>query len=117
MSKNIPISNPGLPILESQKHPAGYLTKHCCRRMREERIKNHLTQQELADLVQVSLDTIKRYETGETKYLRLDFVCDVASVLHVPLQAFLPPQSDNIESRLQRLESKLAAIRDIIASK
>ena len=105
------------PVLESQKYPAGYLTEYCCQRMREERIKHHLTQQDLADLLQVSLDTIKRYESGETKYLRLDFVYDFAQALHLPLHFLLPPQADTIESRLQRLESMLAAIRDIIDGK
>lgn len=50
--------------------------------MKEERIKKCFTQQELADLTITSLDTIKRYESGKSKGLRLEVAYEIARVLN-----------------------------------
>ena len=87
------------------------------RRMKEERIKKGLTQQELADLTITSLDTIKRYESGKSKGLRLEVAYEIARVLNVSLDSLLPPYGTDLEQELQRAETAMSRIREMVTSK
>lgn len=87
------------------------------RRMKEERIKKGLTQQALADLTITSLDTIKRYESGKSKGLRLEVAYEIARVLNVSLDSLLPPYGTDLEQELQRAEAAMSRIREMVTSK
>ena len=87
------------------------------RRMKEERIKKGLTQQELADLTITSLDTIKRYESGKSKGLRLEVAYEIARVLSVSLDSLLPPYGTDLEQELQRAEAAMSRIREMVTCK
>lgn len=87
------------------------------RRMKEERIKKGLTQQELADLTITSLDTIKRYESGKSKGLRLEVAYEIARVLNVSLDSLLPPYGTDLEQEFQRAETAMSRIREMVTSK
>ena len=83
------------------------------RRMKEERKKQGLNQEDLADLANVSMDTVKRYESG-SKGMRLDVAYDIACVLNVPLQSMLPQGKNDVERTLQDLESVLPYIIEMV---
>ena len=87
------------------------------RRMKEERIKKGLTQQQLADITITSLDTIKRYESGKSKGLRLEVAYEIARVLNVSLDSLLPPNGTDVEQELQRAEAAIFRIREMVTSK
>ena len=65
---------------------------HRCLSMqvREAREKCGLTQEELAEIVGVSPDTIKRYESGKAKGMRLDTALCIARALGLSLDAMGP---------------------------
>jgi len=54
--------------------------------LRQIRIKRNLSQQELADAINVGQNTVCRWENGE-RYPRLDKVYDIANALNVPVSA------------------------------
>lgn len=53
--------------------------------MKQERIKRNLSQERLADLANVSKDTVRRYENGTVNSARLDVAFCIASVLDISL--------------------------------
>ena len=59
-------------------------------RVKEERRKNCITQEQLAESIGVSIDTIKRIENG--KGAKLDVAYNIAAALRVPLESLLPQQ-------------------------
>lgn len=81
--------------------------------MKEERKKQGLKQEDLADLAKVSMDTIKRYESG-SKGMRLDVAYDIACALNVPLQSMLPQSRNDVERILRDLESALPYILEMV---
>ena len=83
------------------------------RRMKEERKKQGLKQEDLADLANVSMDTIKRYESS-SKGMRLDVAYDIACALNVPLQSMLPQSRSDVERTLHDLESALPYILEMV---
>ena len=83
------------------------------RRMKEERKKQGLKQENLADLAKVSMDTIKRYESG-SKGMRLDVAYDIACALNVPLHSMLPQSKNDVERTLHDLESVLPYIIEMV---
>ena len=83
------------------------------RRMKEERKKQGLKQEDLSDLAKVSMDTIKRYESG-SKGMRLDVAYDIACALNVPLQSMLPQSKNDVERILHDLESVLPHIIEMV---
>ena len=85
--------------------------------MKEERIKKGLTQQALADLTITSLDTIKRYESGKSKGLRLEVAYEIAKVLNVSLDSLLPPYGTDLEQELRQAETAMSRIREMVTSK
>ncbi|WP_147539016.1 helix-turn-helix transcriptional regulator [Anaerotruncus rubiinfantis] len=60
------------------------------RRVRKERRRLDITQEQLAEYVNVSDDTIKRIEKGQS--VKLDVAFNIALVLGVPVQSLLPGQ-------------------------
>lgn len=62
--------------------------------LREERKKQGLSQEELADICGVSVHTIKRYETGTTKQGSLDAAYKIASGLEKSLDEMLASPFD-----------------------
>ena len=75
--------------------------------MKEERNKQGLNQEDLADLAHVSMDTVKRYESGSKAY-------DIACALNVPLQSMLPQSKNDVERILHDLESVLPHIIEMV---
>ena len=59
-------------------------------RVKEERKKNNITQEQLAAYIGVSTDTIKRIENG--KGVKLDVAYMIAAALRVPFESLLPKQ-------------------------
>ena len=86
-------------------------------KLRMLRKKKGYTQQELADLTITSLDTIKRYESGKSKGLRLEVAYEIARVLNVSLDSLLPPYGTDVEQELQRAEAAISRIREMVTSK
>lgn len=79
------------------------------RRMKEERIKQGLTQQELADLAQVSLKTVKRYEKG-TKAMQLEVACDIADALDISIQYLLPLRKRDVKKILNEMKAMISSL-------
>ena len=59
-------------------------------RVKEERKKNSITQNQLAEYAGISVDTVKRIENG--KGVKLDVAYNIAAALGVPFESLLPPQ-------------------------
>ena len=72
-------------------------------RVQEERKKDGITQEELADHTGVSVDTIKRIESG--KSVKLDVAYRIAVALRLPLQSLLPPQKMEKEELAERIKA------------
>lgn len=69
--------------------------------IREERIRQNLSREELAERANTSVDTIKRFENG--KGIRLDMAFHIAEALHVSLQALLPKREPTLEQVLREI--------------
>lgn len=77
-----------------------------------------LTQEQLAEKSCVSLDTIKRYESGNYEGIRLDMAYYIAGALGVPLQTLLPPQEAcSPEQLLCEAEALIRAARELCKTK
>lgn len=68
-------------------------------RIREERKKQDISQEMLAEWAGTSLDTIKRMEKGTIK--RFDVLYLISEVLRVPVYKFFPPQEQEEDVRIQ----------------
>ncbi len=101
------------PNLTTTSNSSVSVTEVFGRRMKEERKKQGLKQEDLADLANVSMDTIKRYESG-SKGMRLDVAYDIACALNVPLQSMLPQSRNDVERTLRDLESALPYILEMV---
>lgn len=87
-------------------------------RLREAREKAGLTQEELAELVQVALQTVKDWEKGR-KCPMLERVPLLAEILGVPAGSFFPDTPDRVQEgrstysldeRLERVERQLSRV-------
>ena len=58
--------------------------------LKQARIKENLTQEQLAEMAAISIDTVKRYESGKHNGSRVETVCKIATALGVPIQDLLP---------------------------
>jgi len=101
------------PNLTTTSSSSGSVIEAFARRMKEERNKQGLNQEDLADLAHVSMDTVKRYESG-SKGMRLDVAYDIACALNVPLQSMLPQSKNDVERILHDLESVLPHIIEMV---
>lgn len=73
------------------------------RQVREERLKKRMTQEQLAEYVDVSVDTIKRTESGQS--VKLDIAYKISEILETPIQSLLPPQDHSPDNtRLKNIE-------------
>lgn len=68
-----------------------------------------MTQDELAEKAALSVDTIKRYESGHHCGVHLLFVYDIANALGISIQALLPPQDCSIQDSLLAADAHLHA--------
>ena len=86
--------------------------------MKQRRIELGLTQEQLAEKSCVSVDTIKRYESGKYEGVRLDMACYIAGALKVPLQTLLPPQQEpSPEQLLCEAEALIHTARELCKTK
>lgn len=72
-----------------------------------------LTQEELADLVQVSTRSLQGYEAGDVVPYR--HISKLGEVLKRPVAWILHGESEPEETRLDRIEAQLAEIRGLLA--
>lgn len=77
------------------------------RNLRNERYKNGISQEELAEMAGCSVDTVKRYERGCTG-MKLDIAWHLAAALNIPLGSLLPKHVPETSGQL------LAAAEDLI---
>lgn len=69
--------------------------------IREERMRQGLSREDLAERANTSIDTIKRFESG--KGTRLDIAFHIAEALHIPLQSLLPKKEPTLEQVLREI--------------
>ena len=84
-------------------------------RVKEERKKKGVTQEQLAEQIEVSVDTIKRVENG--KGVKLDVAFNIAAALRVPFESLLPPQkylsNDEVVGKIQTAKQILSFLENI----
>lgn len=68
----------------------GNVTIEFGKRVRNERKSQGLSRDELAELANVSADTIKRYETGKTKSGSIDVAFNIAVALNISIADLFP---------------------------
>ena len=71
------------------------------RRVKEERKRQHITQEQLAEYVGVSDDTIKRVEKGLS--VKLDVAFNIAFVLQIGIQSLLPVRPQTRSGRFAEM--------------
>lgn len=71
------------------------------RNIKDERHRQGLSREQLAEKANTSIDTIKRFENGEGT--RLDMAFNIADALQVPLQALLPQPERTHEQILREI--------------
>lgn len=101
------------PNSKTTSNLSGTVQEVFSRRIKEERNKQGFTQQELADCAQVSLDTIKRYESG-CKGMRLDVAFDIANALDIPLQYLLPSKGNDAERILHEVKALIPDLLELV---
>lgn len=72
-------------------------------RIRQERLKNKLTQEQLAEMIDVSTTYIGFIERGE-RSVTLEKIADIASVLHVSVDDLISPSFHCPPEESQTLE-------------
>lgn len=86
--------------------------------MKQRRLERGLTQEQLAEKSGTSVDTIKRYESGNYDGVRLDMACYIADALGVPLQMLLPQQQERSpEQLLCEAEALIHTARELYKTK
>ncbi len=86
--------------------------------IRQHRISRKLTQEKLAEKVGVSVDTIKRYESGTYEGMQLVMVCHIAEALGSSPHALLPPMKDcSPEQSLETAEALIRSVRERYTTK
>lgn len=76
-----------------------------------------MTQEQLAERAGVSVDTVKRYESGKYDGIRLDMAWYMADALDTPLQALLPPPGCSPEQLLCEAETLIHTVRELYTTK
>ena len=79
--------------------------------MRQERRKKSLTQEQLAEKALVSVDTVKRYESGKYEGIQLVTAYSIAEALEVPLSSLLPLPKSSLEQLLDEMDACIQAMR------
>lgn len=64
------------------------------KRIRQERLKNKLTQEQLAEMIDVSTTYIGFIERGE-RSVTLEKIIDISAILHVSVDTLLSPSPNN----------------------
>lgn len=81
------------------------------RRVKEERKRQNVTQEQLAEYAGVSDDTIKRIEKGEG--VKLDVAFNIALALHIPIQLLLPVQNKAVDDVILRLQESIQLLEKL----
>lgn len=79
------------------------------KRVKEERKRQNITQEQLAECAGVSDDTIKRIEKGES--VKLDVAFNIALALYIPIQLLLPVQNEIVDDVILHLELLLEKLK------
>lgn len=74
-------------ITEDEKYYSNYDAKEFGRRIREIRKKNNMTQEELAQRLMVSVDSISNYENGKTNCMH-DYIMHLCEIFNVSADYF-----------------------------
>ena len=84
-------------------------------RVKEERKKKGVTQEKLAEQIEVSVDTIKRVENG--KGVKLDVAFNIAAALGVPFELLLPTQKylsdDEVVGKIQTAKEIISFLENL----
>ena len=94
--------------------PLDKITEVFGKRVKEERQKINITQEKLAEYANISLDTVKRIESG--KSVKLEIAYTIAAILRVPLQSLLPQKDmseDDIIEKIQTAQETLQMLLEI----
>lgn len=88
----------------------------CSGRIKEIRKQRGLTQQDVADAIFVSLDTIKRYESGTYSGISIIVLNSIAEVLNVPVWVLLkePEQPNDLRQGLLDAQIAIQSALEII---
>ena len=76
------------------------------KRMKQERVKNKLTQEEIAEKLDTSVAFYNRLETGRT-HINLKRMVQIAEILKVPAGYFLNGTNENTEDYLDEEFKKI----------
>ena len=87
------------------------------RNLKQKRLEKGMTQEQLAEKAGVSVDTVKRYESGKYDGIRLDMAWYMADALDTPLQALLPPPGCSPEQLLCEAETLIHTVRELYTTK
>lgn len=87
------------------------------RNLKQKRLEKGMTQEQLAEKAGVSVDTVKRYESGKYDGIRLDMAWYMADALDTPLQALLPPPGCSPEQLLCEAETLIHTARELYKTK
>lgn len=79
--------------------------------MRQERRKKSLTQEQLAEKALVSVDTVKRYESGKYEGIQLVAAYSITEALEVPLSSLVPLPKSSLEQLLDEMDACIQAMR------
>lgn len=71
------------------------IRKHVSLAIFLERVNNRYTRQELADAIDVNINTMKKIEKGEQK-INLEMYLEICSFFHVGISYFLPKKIEQI---------------------
>lgn len=77
--------------------------------MKAERTRRNVSQEELAETLDVSVDMVKRIENGQGA--RLDVACLAALTFGVSLDALLPARENDCESIINEIQFRLNELR------
>lgn len=77
------------------------------KRIREERIKNNLTIEQLAEIIDVSASYLGVVERGDETSLNLDNIIKLSELFGVTLDSLLKEYSDTTESRIDYLKIQI----------
>jgi transcriptional regulator with XRE-family HTH domain len=94
---------------------------YVARRVRELRLAQLVTQEELAASVGVKRESMSRYESGE-RAITIALLLDIAAALGQPVGAFLPPDGQPagalgaIFAALQEHPDLIPSVQDLLAA-
>ena len=111
-------SHQNLSLEKEQTSSASYdIQSVFGRNLKQRRVEMRMTREQLAEKAGVSIDTVKRYESGEYKSVRLDKAWHMANALDTPFQALLPQQNWSKDQILGEAEMLIHTARELFKNK